>query len=633
MSAALLSFPLSNSLRLSQILTADIDKDFDIMRSLSNSVNNNSNNNRSLSLEPSGIDNNTNNNSATEVVLQDDGVTAQIITSTSDSGIQDFSSSSSSSSSIGGAIPDHFSNSNNAMWKERRQREEIYSSKYRPSGAEEAELSQVEDLLFGMKRRIAGRSFFPFAKSASASGEMPTTMTQAEQMSAWNAVARPTITAAAANTSNRQQQQLHPSLVLKRGPCLLLQQLQTTTTMATAAFSRTTTTTTTDHRVGSGEDAEAAKQQQFQECVLILLTRGLVVATTTFATNNKRASSDTAVEGNNKVAHTGKKKNRQNAAVPRHPPLQFYCAVPWSRVEFVQPSLLSPTTWMVHYNNNNNNMTNSNTADEAAADTRGTESSSSFVLTLVCSDAAERAAWLQATETVLVKHHEFSNTRQDLGWQYHYIYKPGFTMAVTNHIDLDTDAATSTTKTAQQQQQDCFGDCDLNAIDYYNGLAPLHYAVKYNHVPAIATLLETNRNNAAAAAADPNVKDSEGHTPMYWAVRENLPESTLCLLEQYGATKRDAYVKAFSQGELFGKVAATERIMEEKHREVQLKAEAEAAANEIKNNLKLLQQRGEQIDEIGNKASDLNQGAQDFASMARQLKEASKNKSNSWLPF
>jgi methyl-accepting chemotaxis protein len=66
--------------------------------------------------------------------------------------------------------------------------------------------------------------------------------------------------------------------------------------------------------------------------------------------------------------------------------------------------------------------------------------------------------------------------------------------------------------------------------------------------------------------------------------------------------------------------------MQEKNRKIEQQKETEAVASEMKNNMKLLQRRGEQIDEMGDKARGLNEGAQDFAYMAKQLKEKSMKK-------
>ena len=108
---------------------------------------------------------------------------------------------------------------------------------------------------------------------------------------------------------------------------------------------------------------------------------------------------------------------------------------------------------------------------------------------------------------------------------------------------------------------------------------------------------------------------------MYLAVHDELPPSTIALLQQHGAQPVESV-----RGELFGKAAVTQELVEERRAEQKQKIEAEQAADTMKNNMKLLQQRGEQINEMGDKASDMVEGAANFAEMAKKLKESQKNK-------
>jgi len=218
---------------------------------------------------------------------------------------------------------------------------------------------------------------------------------------------------------------------------------------------------------------------------------------------------------------------------------------------------------------------------------------------------------MDAFQTILVNFHTHctGHHQSHLGWQYQYVYQPGFTVAVTNRID-------------ELEQLDRQFQAQLNTLDDYNGYAPLHYAVKRNHAPAIASLL--------TCGADVDVQDAEGHSPLYLAVQDELPATTIELLQNHGAAPVDADIS--QRGELFGKVAATQAILDERHRELQQERDAKAAEAELKHNMKLLQRRGEQINEIGDKATQLNQNAAEYGDLARQLKEATKKKSK-WLPF
>ena len=119
-------------------------------------------------------------------------------------------------------------------------------------------------------------------------------------------------------------------------------------------------------------------------------------------------------------------------------------------------------------------------------------------------------------------------------------------------------------------------------------------------------------------------QDQEGHTPTEYAFRDPAPFDIQDLLVQHGGQRTDW---SDDRGALFGQVAAVEE-----KRELEQKKQAEAAQQQMNQNMQLLQERGEKIEQLGSKAADLNQGAQDYASMAKQLKDRSK-KGSSWLPF
>jgi N-dimethylarginine dimethylaminohydrolase len=90
------------------------------------------------------------------------------------------------------------------------------------------------------------------------------------------------------------------------------------------------------------------------------------------------------------------------------------------------------------------------------------------------------------------------------------------------------------------------------------------------------------------------------------------------------------------EGALFGQVAAAEAKATERRRQEQLaleqKQKAEQAQAEMNENMRLLQQRGIQIDEMDDKAHQLSEGGKNFADMAAQLKQKTKAQ-RSWLPF
>ena len=154
------------------------------------------------------------------------------------------------------------------------------------------------------------------------------------------------------------------------------------------------------------------------------------------------------------------------------------------------------------------------------------------------------------------------------------------------------------------------------------------YAVRLNQCSAARRLLEQ-------AGADVDVKDGDGHTPMYYALRDEVSEEITNLLERFGANKNNKERKA--KEELFGRVKATEAKVAAKkqQREEEERQKAAAAQAQMAENMRLLNERGQKIEEIGDKASHLNDEAKNFADMARQLKEKTKRgaRGSKWLPF
>lgn len=292
------------------------------------------------------------------------------------------------------------------------------------------------------------------------------------------------------------------------------------------------------------------------ECEAILLTNGLILAT---------------------VLGSTKKSNAIR--------LQFERAILWSQVSYVQPypSADKPTEWQLFLDDN-------------------------VVWTFACASAKQQDYWLRALERVLVEYHMHTGRTSGLGWQYRFIHKPAFSMAV------DPDRMDAVRPPAAA----------LSKLDRYNGYTPLHYAVTLYNVTAVKCLLKIG--------ADPNQPDKEeGVTPTDLAVRdEKTPPAILELLTSRGGEIHENMKTG--RGALFGQVAAVEEKKEKERRELQQKKEAESAQQQMNENMRLLQQRGEQINEMGSKATELNQGAQDFGSLATKLKEKSK-KQNSWMPF
>eukprot|EP00934_Nitzschia_sp_Nitz4_P007874 Nitzschia sp. Nitz4//scaffold45_size130396//19993//21426//NITZ4_003432-RA/size130396-processed-gene-0.94-mRNA-1//-1//CDS//3329552347//7864//frame0 len=193
-----------------------------------------------------------------------------------------------------------------------------------------------------------------------------------------------------------------------------------------------------------------------------------------------------------------------------------------------------------------------------------------------------------------------------VGWQYQRVRRPGFSAAVTGHLDWMGKVS------------------DANELDKYHKMAPLHYAVQQESISiqVVQALLRTG--------ADPNMEDGDGKTAMYYAERNDAPDSVLDLMRVHGG-QGSAWEKE-ARGELFGGVdVANER--NEKRREIQrvvkeneAKAKADQAHSAMNKAMAALVERGEKIQEMDMKTQELNQEAKTFGDLAAQLKEKTKNK-------
>lgn len=150
-----------------------------------------------------------------------------------------------------------------------------------------------------------------------------------------------------------------------------------------------------------------------------------------------------------------------------------------------------------------------------------------------------------------------------------------------------------------------------------------------NNIAATRRLLE--------AGASVHAKDGEDHTAMYYALRDQSPQEMTQLLEKHGAPKKKKNKEWKATEELFGKVRATEHKVARKKEEEEQRQKAVAAQAQMSENMRLLNERGQKIEELDDKARHLNQEAANYASMAKQLKQKSKRGANKvgpkWLPF
>lgn len=116
------------------------------------------------------------------------------------------------------------------------------------------------------------------------------------------------------------------------------------------------------------------------------------------------------------------------------------------------------------------------------------------------------------------------------------------------------------------------------------------------------------------------------------AERDQLPAGTTAVLTEFGA-KPSQKAQEEMRGELFGKVNITNQAREAKREAEAAEAaraaqeKAESANSQMQQNMAAMHKRGEMIEELGDKATELQDGARDYGDMAAQLKAKMKKKS------
>jgi hypothetical protein len=278
-----------------------------------------------------------------------------------------------------------------------------------------------------------------------------------------------------------------------------------------------------------------------------------------------------------------------------------------------------------------------------------------------CSSLKSKHYWLDAWERVLVQNRLRSKHRPTkIGWQHELVQTSLFTAAVTGS------AATLQSATTNSNSQ----DGDPNALDKYNQLGVLHYAVMNHQNHILEYLLEDGK-------AFFDLPDGDGRTPMYYAQRDGNHEAVE-LLKKFGASSSDLYdleqhgeltrdVKEFDEQQRvrLERQKRYQREVEEAEFKAKLEAmradgtssngkdkkgnffrklshhkeevESSAAAKDAQDktasaktamneNMRLIQERGEKINELKNRTDRMENNVAEYAELAAQLKAKSKAK-------
>lgn len=483
-----------------------------------------------------------------------------------------------------------------SKWKRRYMRDEVYSRRYKPSPAELRELLELEKFL-GMANKRPGsfnRLLGGLGLSSSSGhglGVGGGSLDDCVGRAAWDALIHPATSGDESSSPPEQPS----SVILKRGPVLC--------------------------RRGGAGGGNDTKEAEAKECELILLTHGLILASVVEKKKKRKSSS-----GNGNGGKRGSLGNSTGVVMR-----ELDTALLWPAVRSVGPTS-SERMWSVRLMS----------ARAGVGGGGGGESAAFFVFE--CATPGSRKSWLDALEHVLVqsKMHNPADGRYDaskLGWQYRScrFHRPAYALAVTGEYDFGGGGNGNDASDA------LFGDPDLDRCDPYNGYAPIHYAVRLNNLSAAKKILQAGANpNVAVSEAScshtggDTDSDEEGDgdqggkgcTPMYFAVRDELPEMA-SLLKMHGAS-RSKQAESEQRGELFGRVDATQKEFDDNKKKKKLKEQekADSAASQMQQNMAAMHRRGEKIERLDNKARELNEGAANYADMARQLKEQQKRKNN-----
>jgi len=238
--------------------------------------------------------------------------------------------------------------------------------------------------------------------------------------------------------------------------------------------------------------------------------------------------------------------------------------------------------------------------------------------TFTCASVPHQVAWLEALQVAVVQAHLLHETKWvvdenlHLGWKHRVMCSSLYTAAILGNANMMNELLQSSVSTK----------VNVNAPDD-DGISALHYATRYMKLNCMETLLE--------AKANPNVLDTDSHTPMHYAVEANFQAAVDLLLAFGAAPPYDNGGGSDSEGELFGKVAR-EHAVDQEHKQV-VKAEAvaaEAANNLMAENMQLMKERGEKLENMDDKASQVRQDAEEMKQLSHQLKEKMKKK-NTWF--
>jgi len=151
-------------------------------------------------------------------------------------------------------------------------------------------------------------------------------------------------------------------------------------------------------------------------------------------------------------------------------------------------------------------------------------------LIFCCSSNAERDAWIQSFKPLLcaLEHStspEMIQMRKKVGWQHCIVRSSLSSLVVVNNA-----SGLKRTINGYNVKDHRSRRTKLNALDIYNGYAPLHYAAILGHTSCIKVLLKSGSIF--------DLKDVSGLTPMMHAIC--MSDDAADVLEENGANREDS---------------------------------------------------------------------------------------------
>ena len=392
-------------------------------------------------------------------------------------------------------------------WKERLQRDEVFSLRYRPNEEESMELNELA-LYLGLERQDA-------ATGAGAASPQPKKKQQQSSSSILSSPGRNSFwgfpfgvnanndsTSLATLITPDVSQKQPQSILLKRGPVWIEDKKKKgKRDMKVAKKASDDANADTDASASATVDSEATKAQG-DEYELVLLTHGFILI--------KIPGNDD--EDSSKPQDLGASLSNIMGFTSSGPAYES-CKI-WTMVQNVKDSTTMDATGNISWKFG---IVLDDPTKKENKDGKATGETLEFAV----GSQAAMEAWLLAVGQILIQNALHDPNQREMtekfGWQYKLLQRPGFTVAVTGNVDdlyslFNSMMINEVEVTAESSSSTTVGTTKerLNVLDSYHQMAPLHYAIQQD--PCNKEIIEA----LLQAGADPNLPDGEKRSAMYY---------------------------------------------------------------------------------------------------------------------